>query len=569
MQAFFYKNIGEWTDTLLLDFMTKRYRLMTEGPGNICNPASPKVAPYAPFQSEGYEHERLLGDAFDTGWQQIRGTDPRKLLRPNPFELSPFRASTLDPDPNKSVYKFRCWDSAIGIPACAIRGDEPKTFQHVPIVRRSNEHWTGAALPAILRTGPLGKDGALLRPRGKHIFDLTCTKRTFAWDLLEMSHTMAHQYDEVRSGYRHHSQFLGRTAGRYRGALAEIVHAIMYGLPIDVSLRDRNKPGEPDTYFGTELKSTTNFRHPVIRLPWKTREAPRPDSALSVALAAIFIQPHPHGFTTGTGEFELEDMWCCSPSVVALVGWEGIDMITHQEVGYNMFDRKRKGNYVIPADDLLPPAEYWAYLALAMRTGRGDSVPLFEPPEQAVARSMAAIARAEQAEAQTRANARLSAEELETAIDKVWQAERPNIRWVYPREWLATGHYRWLYVHTPPLPCKFCLDINHNAEGAPERPKGKRPTGARKTWPKDWVRWEQDLTKIRAIVRNAVVSYESKRYGTKTARIRRRARTQGARTRYAQLRLLQKAEAVREKQRQGRDPTPSEWNAYFRVQRDV
>jgi hypothetical protein len=563
MSAFFDKNVAAWTDTLLADFMCKRYRLMTLGPGTICTPGHPSLPAYAPFQADDYTHAKLLGNLADPSWRQIRATPARKLLHPNPFELSPFRQSDLNAA--TPVYKFRCWDSAVGIRACTIRSVDPKPFNAIQVVRDTNEHWNGVALPSILRTGPLGKGGALLRPRGKHIFDLTRTKRDFSFDLLEMAHVMAHQYDEVRSEHRYHSQYLGRTAGRYRGALAEIVHAIMYGLPIDVSLRDRGKPGEPDTYYKTELKSTTDFRNPVLRLPWKTAESARPDDTLSVALNAIFIQPHPHGFTTGTGAYELDDMWCCSPTIIALTGWEGIDFITHQAVGYNPYDRRRKGSYVVPAPDLLPPDTYWAYLALAQRTDRGDGAPLFIPPDQAVAATTAAIQRAAQAEEAILADTRLGRQEQEERVLQAWQAERPNIRWVYPHDWLSTGHYRWLYAQTPSLPCKYCIDINRHAEGAPERPKGHRPKGKRKDWPQDWIRWEQDLSKILAIVKNAVVAYERKRYGTKKARVMRTARTKAAHARYKRISLVRQANEVITKQRRGVDPTAAEWSAYYRV----
>jgi hypothetical protein len=552
---------------MLADFMLRRYKLLTTGPGNICNPAASNVAKYAPFQSDDYAHARVLGDLASPEWKHAFDTDPYALLHPNPFELSQYRISNLDQDSAKSVYRFRCWDSAIAIPACGIRAPEPKPFGSVQIVRRTNEQWNGEALPAILHTGPLGKDGALLRPRGRHIFDLTATRKDFAWDLLEMAHVMGHQHDEFTPDVHTRNKALHNSASCMQRAITEIVFAIMYGLPVDVGT-DR-LPGAPNTYFGTDLKCTTDFRKPVLRLPWKTNDAPRPDTTLSIALSTVFIQPHPHGFTTNTGECDADDIWCCMPSIVAVVGWEGIDFITHQALGYNPFSSKRRGHYTVPADDLLSPELYWAYLALATRTSRGDCVPLFTPPDAAVARSMAAIARAEQAEAMIMTATSLDVAAREKAVNELWETERRNIKWVYPREWLETGHYRWLYQHTPPLPCKYCMTINRNAEGAPVTPKGQRPTGPRKTWPKDWVRWEQDLAAIRDILHSAIVNYEIKRYGRKAARIRRVSCTRGARARYASLRIMRQAAIVHDNESNGRDSTPAQWNAYYKVKQGL
>ena len=152
-------------------------------------------------------------------------------------------------------------------------------------------------------------------------------------------------------------------------------------------------------------------------------------------------------------------------------------------------------------------------------------------------------------------------------IQEAWETERPNIRWVYARDWKGTAHYKWLYMRTPPMPCKHCLNINHNAEGAPERPTSPLPRNdvARKDWPPDWIRWVSDMRKIERILKNAIVTYETRRYGRDRSRLRRKVRTQGYKAYAGQLKELKLYRNYQDKSLRSDPTSAAEKNAYYAV----
>lgn len=475
------------TDEDLADFCERRYKLLTSEPGHICTPFPQELA-HMPFADNEYAHRELVGSLFAGAWPEICAMDPKVLLHPNPFELSALRKPyKLEPGPDENpadVQAYRIWDATIGVPACYPRSGRTRHIRDIPSSRKINEFWLHQSLPALHHVGPLGPEGAVVRPTGALILDLT--RSAMGWQILEAAHVLAHLRGDDKPPDRDFAEILGQTAGRFVQAVTEIWVSIYYDLPLDVSRKDCGKPGDPDTYFLTEVKSSSEFVNPVIRLPWMNREAPRLDSTLSVLLTSVHYEPHPYGYNMRTNMAGPSDHWCCMPTIVAIAGWEGIDYVTHQPLG-TLSDRpKAPVDYVVRAEDLLPPDTYWYYLALALRAKDAQGRPLFERPWALTG------ARAE--------------------------------RWQYFSEWIKTPAYGALRARTPPLPCRSCMTLNKHTEGAPLPPKDIPLRGAKAKKHPLVKKWTGEITKIYNILLDAVTRYESAvwyRSVTQAARTRR------------------------------------------------
>lgn len=435
-----------WTPEKLADFLERKYKLMTTGPGSICEVGKKS---YAPFDDSEYPHREAIGDLRRGAWPALRAIPPATLLHPNPFEPSQIRTA-----PGRTCY--RCWDSAIAIPACGLRRQTVYNLSNVPALREINTHWMTAVKQSFGHIGPLGPGGRILRPHGPYILDLPAMGE-FGWTLREAAHVLGH----LRGDSKPERTWIldrSKTGWHNSAALVELAYGLLFDVPIDVTDKDRGRPGEPDTYYGVELKSSSYVGNPLMRLPMDTREAPRVDETLAVMLFAVFTEPVPYGFLAKTGH-RPEDRWSGGPSLVACVGWETIDYITHMPVGEFKRNDKSPKDYVMRGVDMLPPEDHWAYLALAKR----DRPP---PPTG------------------------------------------PGSRWRYVREWLASEEYQALRAVTPPLPCEHCYMVNGDTEGAPVRPRGPHPKGPKKRWPPIWKTYYAELDQCIELGKKAVAEYE-------------------------------------------------------------
>ena len=484
---FFRAQTERITNDELAVFMDYRYKLLTEGGGNLCTRAKTGlIPPLAPFDGSA-TYEAIIGSMYEPPWTQIRALPTQHVISPNPFALSAFRASVLTDDFRTTQYAFAVWDAAIGIPSTSVRDGGVKEIKDVAALRNSNTFWAQSVLPNMRRVGPLGPDRSILRPAGPCIFDLT--RMADGAEILEAAHVLAHYRGDDKSIERKYACAMGRTEGKLRQAVTEIIFSRAFDLPLDISRKDHDRPGEPDACFGIEIKSSTTISSPMIRLPWSGREAARIDETLAVVLTAVFIEPHPYGFTTRSGAATLADRWCCLPTIVIIGGWECVDFITHQALGELPDNPHSPTDYIVRVEDLLTPQHLWLYMALSQRYCRPDGRSVYPTPYE---------------------------------YTQLWPE-----RWMYYSDWLKSERYRELRRRTPPFPCKDCYSINRDTEGAPKMPTSPHPrlTLPRSKWPEDWIRWYADRDEIMKIQKKAIELADVCLYGnSRAAKAERRAR---------------------------------------------
>jgi len=496
----FLKEMEQWTDERLAQFCHMRYDLFTAGPGNICEPAASNVARHAPFDHVDYPYRDKIGSMEARPWGELRRQPAASLVNPNPFAPSMHRKKG-----------FACWDAAVAIPACNTRIAAIRHLVEIPAVRHSNVLWRQTIEPSLRRAGPLGTAGRLIRPTGPWIFDITRMKN--GWKILEAAHVLAHHRGDHKTSYSQWTYDHSRTGGHYQGGLAEIMVSIAYDIPLDVSDKQMGIKGDPDTYYRAEVKSSSRFRLPLIKMPWKGGEAPRFDAMLAVLDTGVFIEPHPYSVISKTGQYSMEDRWCCQPTIVVIAGWESIDFIMHQALG-SLHDTSRDPNapmdYVVHPADLLGPDLFWGYLALGYRR---YGVPV------------------------------------------------PDERWQYFHEWIESDHYKGLLAETPPLPCNECMRINSRALGAPQRPEGPRPKGK---MPPVWKKYYDERRTILKTVEKAIESYEALCYGSQQGCLTgRRGRKAGYKAKLVRLRQEARLDRAIEKVRKGERLTDAERGLYY------
>lgn len=502
---------GRWTDEHLKALLDYRQWVLTESPANICVPSSDLlVVEYAPFCSQDYPYYKRIGSLSADPWHTILGQRPTDLVDPNPFAPSRFRDEG-----------YQVWDAAIGVPACQHRVSRVISMRDTPILRNHNRHWNDIVGPALLRVGPLGENKKLLRPTASWIFDLT--EMDDGWWILEAAHALAHLRGDTKNSTRYWAKGLSKVGPHIQAYVAEIIVALAYDLPLDVGPRDQGKPAEPDfPCYGIEVKSSSSFESPFLRAPWTNREALRMDETLAVVSVAIFIEPHPYGFISGTLQHTARDRWCCLPSMAMIVGWETVDVIAHQPlVSSKPSERHVPTCYGMHAADMMPPDLFWGYLELG-RKARGP--------------------------AQT------------------------NDRYMYFWDWVASPQFRRLINETPPMFCKGCLNWNYYAEFRPERPKGKEPgrAEARKKHLGNWLRWYSEVDAIHGIIERSVLDFERKFHGSRAACNRRRKdRREGHKAKMERLKEDRWYDEARAKIKEGKTLTRHHKRVYKQRQQSA
>lgn len=517
------RELNKVDDVCLGQFLEYRRHILTQARGNILEPSNDdRVMSYAPFDHPGYAHRELLEGLGSDAWGKIMDSDPKELVSPDPFMPSKYRKHS-DGRP-----AFAIWDAAVGVPACRHRTPDVVNMYDIPIVRSINTHWKNTALPALQRVGPLGRDNEIVRPYGPWIYDITTMEG--GWTLLEAAHVLAHLQGDTRADSRKFGFADSKTSGHWRAELAKLLVALEFDIPIDTMPGDYGKPGTPDfPSCGLEVKTSSWFDAPYMRAPWASREALRFDETLALMVAGVYIEPHPYGHTSATMQWRPRDRWSCAPTIVALAGWDAVDVITHQPlVSVKPENRSIPVCYGEHPYDLMPPQTLWAYLALCRRRG------LLKEPEQ-----------------------------LNEAC-----AMPGRYRYVY--DWLNSKAFTAALMRTPPLPCKYCSRPNAKAEKAPRRPKGKVPTVQPKLIygkaAEEWQAWETynaAMEAIRGIIQRAVEPFEARRYGGRLRSNRiRRQRNSGYKARMSELSKQRKLKRIIAKKKQGKHLTRNQIKLY-------
>lgn len=475
-----------------LEVMTlRRNELTGTGRGSICVPATNAYSgtggPWYPFDSATYP-QSAIRSLSSPPWEDVctvgRGA-PTCLVPLDPFEPTDIRQTGL-----------RIWDAAVGIPAADMRGSTPLTPMALTPHSHTNTAWLNEITYTLARVGNLDGSGITRRPEHTYIIDLT--KHPLGWRLLEAAHGMAHRIAEtpppaitaadanklVWSPERKRpgkSKVPAPTPGMFRDCLARLCVGLVYGIPIDV--RPPNMYTPTCTQYGIHVV-TSQFRAPVLQVPATSAGCPIPDESVAYVLAGVHTEPHPYGYTSGSGNYEPINMWSCSPTMVVIAGWELVDGITHQPLlEGSRYAKVPEPSYGMPAPALQSPDTFGAFLRMAV-DARGEPV---------------------------------------QRDGTVWDVE----------EWLASEDCDAAIGVSPPLPCVFCIGINTKTVGAPERPNSRRPEKARGA-PKlsvrlsrteaEWRDYDDKVSRIEHIIRDAVVAYECERVGGVSVNKRRKER---------------------------------------------
>jgi hypothetical protein len=503
-QRKFDAKIAEWDDEKLNAFLDYRLWLLTEAPGNICTPATDRhVVDHAPFMTSHYPHAVAMGDILGPDWCKVLDSDPRDLIDPNPFTDSRFREG------GKQV-----WDAAVGIPACEHRISEIVSMSRTPALRNCNRYWQDVALPALSFVGPLGSGQEILRPTAPYMIDFT--ELDEGWMYLEAAHVLAHMRGDTKRMSKNPGIVPSSTLGKFQSAVAEIAVALIYDMPLYIGLHDEGRPATPDFEdMGLEVKSSSSFGLPMLRAPWANREALRFDETLGVVSVAVFMEPHPYGYTTGTLKHSAHDKWCCMPTIAMVTGWETSDIITHQPL---VSGKPENPDYPICYGthpmDLMPPDLLWAYLALGMRKRK--------------------------------------------------RALRVDATHMYVNDWIMSPQFEEEWFRTPSFPCKGCMGWNHKTEGRPRKPPGFLPPRHKVKSGSPEALYYKEVDLVHGIVENAVKDFEALYYSNRA--VRNRVRAARKRGWNAKMRTLKEAgwldDALR-KIREGKTLTSYQETVYF------
>lgn len=377
--------------------------------------------------------------------------------------------------------------------------------QRVPAFRKTNATWLGETVPAFYRVGTEGEGGTVRRPATPAVVDLMSDPK--GWRLLEAAHALAHR-SEVRRRFR--PQGYGLYGSLTVNWVARLAVARKYGIPVDVSgepppatAEEAARSGDGLWRYGISLCDSNSFHAPFVRVPCIGRNAPVPERDVAFLAVGVYIEPHPKGFTDGTGKWMEVNRWSCSPSMVSLGGWELADVVFRQQP--NILVRGHaQPEFVIATPALMPYDTLPEYIEAA-KSARGEAV-------------------------------------------------ADNARFWLVDEWLGSDDMRRLVASSPTLPCRDCLRLNMRAEGAPGKPQCSPPaekpgkTAHLTREEKEWKDWDDRIDRVFDMVEKAVVYYESRLYGATEARRRRRARRHAAKERDDALRrmaaLVAKAEGA-------------------------
>lgn len=382
----------------------------------------------------------------------------------------------------------------------------------VPGFRKTNTTWLNETMQSFYRIGTLVDGATVRRPASPAVVDLM--SNPWGWKLLEAAHALAHR-TEVQRIFR--PQGMGLYGSLTVNWVAKLCTAIQYNLPVDVSgnlppstVDEAVKSGDGFYRYGISLCDSNSFHSPFIRVPCIGKRAPVPDRDVAFLAVGVYIEPHPRGFSEGTGRWMEVNRWSCSPTMVSIAGWELVDVVMRQQpsVGYP----GSKPEFVVAAPALMPY----------------DSLGEF----------------------------------IESAKEARGAASADGDRYWHVLDWLDSRQCKDLVASSPTLPCKDCLRLNMHAEGAPGKPQSRPPKERINPKSKyltreqrEWLDWDMRLDKVFGIIEKAVIYYESRLYGHTEATRRRRERRHSATMRKAIMRKLETLNNKAQKAMKGGKPS--------------
>ena len=384
--------------------------------------------------------------------------------------------------------------------------------QRVPAFRKTNGTWLNETVPAFYRIGTLVGEETVRRPRTPAVTDLMA--EPWGWRLLEAAHALAHRSEVQR---RFKPQGYGLYGSRTINWVARLATALKYDLPVDVSgepppanAEEASKSNDGLWRYGISLCDSNSFHAPFVRVPCLGRNAPVPERDIAFLAVGVYIEPHPKGFTDGTGRWMEVNRWSCSPSMVSFGGWELADVVFRQQP--NILVRGyAQPEFVMATPALMPYDALPAYVEAA-KAARGEAI-------------------------------------------------ADNVRCWKVRDWLESDDMRRLVASSPTLPCRDCLRLNMRAEGAPGKPQCSPPAEKpRKSAhltreEKEWKEWDDRIDQVFDMVEKAVVYYESRLYGATEAKRRRRARRHASKERDDAMKRMASLVAKAERAARGGKPS--------------
>ena len=438
-----------------------------------------------PFAHPDYPHQAWLTPARQAAAEAA-------LASPDPDPFAPSESGEAN--------ALRIWDAV----AAPTPWTEFRTLsaQRTPAFRKTNATWLEQTVPAFYRVGMPQGGEVLRRPESPAIVDLVAER--WGWRLLEAAHALAHRAAVQR---RFRPQGYGLYGGLTVDWVARLAVALKYGLPVDVSgeppprtAAEAAESNDAMYRYGISLCDSNAFHAPFVRVPCLGRGAPVPDRDVCFLAVGVYIEPHPRGFTDGTGRWLEVNRWSCSPTMVSIAGWELADVVMRQQPNA-LVDGWSVPEFVVAAPSLMPYDALPAYIEAA-KAARGEAV-------------------------------------------------ADNVRHWLVMDWLGSQAMRDMVAESPPLPCRDCLRINMRAEGAPGKPRCSPPKEKPDAKSRHLTReeregmeWDGRIDQVFGMIEKAVVYYESRLWGATEARRRRRARRRAAKMRDA---AAARAEALERK----------------------
>lgn len=352
---------------------------------------------YAPFDEPKYTHRAKL-NLNRPPWVFLLDEEPKKLLSADPFAKSKYRDG------------LAVWDSA-ALPQSSA-AEQTGMILNEKVDRLGFENPRLQELETIFgNMVGVNEYDQPVRPQGMHIFDLTRMGQ-IGWMFIEAAHALAH----LRCDHMHDSPAFRPVIQKSMCmALASLLHGCAFGGQVYVGRENAfgTALAQPSTGF-----AVSDITNPVLQIRKTGWGSLVPDSAAIIALWLYHVEPAPESYVAKTVTRGINDEWSGIPTIMAFVGWDGVDSILHART-------KSTGNseyYVMHAGDLIPPGKLV------------EALPLDIP--------------------------------------------KPGRDWVDPIDWIHSKDFLELVSNTPSLPCKDCYMINPKTPGAPKRPQ----TGSKRAW---------------------------------------------------------------------------------------
>lgn len=372
--------------------------------------------------------------------------------------------------------------------------------QKTPAFRKTNGTWVNETVPAFYRVGTVLNGEVVRRPASPAVVDLMAER--WGWRLLEAAHALAHRTELQRKFKPQGYGLYGSLTVNY---VARLAAAIKFGLPVDVSgepapatAEEAARSNDGFYRYGISLCDSNCFHAPFLRVPCLGQRAPVPDRDLCFLACGVYIEPHPKGFTDGTGKWMEVNRWSCSPTMVSFAGWELADVVFAQQPNV-LVSGFSLPEYVIAAPALMPYDKLEEYIFAAVRA-RGPAIPDY---------------------------------------GRYWDVPT----------WLKSEDCAALIASSPTLPCRDCLRLNMRAEGAPgkpqcsppkEKPNKKNQFLTREE--KEWLEWDSRIDTVFATIEKAVVYFEARLWGATEAKRKRAARRRAANARATAIHRIQTLE---------------------------